>query len=337
MNLFKKVATLTDLHLGLKSNSFVHNEDCIQFVQWFIKTAKDENCDTVIIMGDWHNSRAHLNVVTLNYSIKCLELLSKAFPRVLFIPGNHDLYYRDKRDIQSIEWAKYIPSIEIINDFYLEGDVSIVPWLMGDEYKKIPKIKAKYMFGHFELPHFLMNAKIAMPEHGQIKREDFVEIEHVYSGHFHMRQTHKNITYTGNCFPHNYADAWDDERGMMVLEWGGEPKFISWPDQPRYRTYKLSELLDRADTELKPKMHLRVNLDIDITYEESNYIKETFTKTYKLREITLLPMKNNELDNLTGDSSIKFESVDQIVTRELSVIDTEFYDPKILLEIYRTL
>ena len=30
----------------------------------------------------------------------------------------------------------------------------------------------------------------------------------------------KNVTYMGNAFPHNYADAGDDERGMMVLEYG---------------------------------------------------------------------------------------------------------------------
>ena len=26
------------------------------------------------------------------------------------------------------------------------------------------------------------------------------------------------IHYLGNAFPHNYADAWDDDRGMMILD-----------------------------------------------------------------------------------------------------------------------
>jgi len=203
MPAFKRAAVFTDIHFGLKSNSHLHNDDCLAFVDWVIETAKEKNCDTCIMMGDWHNNRASINIVTLNYSLKALEKLGKAFDRVLFIPGNHDLYYRDKRDIQSAEWAKHIPNIEIVNNFYNEDDIIIVPWLVGDEHKKIPKMSGKYMFGHFELPNFFMNAMVKMPDHGDIKSEHFGGIEHVFSGHFHKRQTQGNITYTGNAFPHN--------------------------------------------------------------------------------------------------------------------------------------
>jgi len=34
---------------------------------------------------------------------------------------------------------------------------------------------------------------------------------------------------------------------------------------------------------------------------------------------------------------IKFESVDQIVTDQLTNIDSKFYDPKLLLKIYQNL
>ena len=117
-NLFKKAAVLTDIHFGLKSNSATHNDDCLNFVKWFIETAKAEGCDTCFMTGDWHNNRAAINIVTLNYSLTALELLGKAFDRVFFIPGNHDLYYRDKRDIQSAEWARHIPNIEIQKLFF---------------------------------------------------------------------------------------------------------------------------------------------------------------------------------------------------------------------------
>ena len=45
-NLFKKVACFTDIHFGLKSNSKVHNDDCMDFVDWFISTAKKEGAET---------------------------------------------------------------------------------------------------------------------------------------------------------------------------------------------------------------------------------------------------------------------------------------------------
>jgi DNA repair exonuclease SbcCD nuclease subunit len=337
MSLFKKVAVCTDIHFGLKSNSLVHNQDCSDFVDWFIETARKNGCETGMFLGDWSHHRASINMQTLQYSLRSLEKLSAAFDRFYFIPGNHDLYYRDRRDIYSTEWARHIPNIQIVNDWFTDGDVTIAPWLVGDDHKRVPKLQSKYVFGHFELPHFKMNAMVEMPDHGDINADDFGGVDRVFSGHFHLRQQRKNIHYIGNCFPHNYADAGDANRGMMTLEWGQEPKYHAWPGQPLYRVTKLSSLIDSADTILTPGMHVRVELDIGISYEEASMIKDTFVKNYDLREMSLIPIKNNSVDTDMAPGDIKFESVDQIVTDQLTNIDSKFYDPKLLLKIYQNL
>ena len=336
-NLFKKAAVFTDIHFGLKSNSHAHNEDCLNFVKWATAKAKEEGCETCMFLGDWHPHRASLNIVTLNYSLRALEHMNDNFETVYFIPGNHDLYYRDKRDIQSVEWAKHLPRVQICNDWFSSGDVVIAPWLVADDHKRIPKLKGKYMFGHFELPHFYMNAMVQMPDHGEVKREQFSHFDHVFSGHFHKRQTYKNITYIGNCFPHNYADSGDDDRGLCVIEWDKDPVYFAWPDQPTYRVLGLGTILNQADTVLKPGMHVRVNIDIDISYEEATFIKETFLVSHKLREITLIPQKNTELNEYQIQGNIEFESVDQIVTNQLTAITSETYNNTLLLDIYRNL
>jgi DNA repair exonuclease SbcCD nuclease subunit len=337
MSLFKKVAVCTDIHFGLKSNSLQHNQDCSDFIDWFIATAKEQGCETGMFLGDWSHQRAALNMQTLQYSLRSLEKLSKAFDRFYFIPGNHDLYYRDKRDIYSTEWARHIPNIQIVNDFFKDGDVIIAPWLVGDDHKKLAKMSARYMFGHFELPHFKMNAMVEMPDHGELKVENFSGVESVYSGHFHLRQHKKNVNYIGNCFPHNFADAGDEARGMMIKEWGCEDQYFAWPGQPLYRVMKLSEAIDNGKNILRPNMHVRVELDIDISYEEANFIKDTFVKDYNLREMALIPSKRTDIDIDMAPGEVKFESVDQIVTDQLTNIESEFYDPKLLLKIYQSL
>ena len=336
-NLFKKVAVCTDIHLGLKSNSLVHLQDCEDFIDFFIAKAKEEGCETGMFLGDWHHSRASINMQTLHTSLRCMEKLSAAFEKFYFIPGNHDLFYREKRDIHGVEWAQHLPNIHIVNDWFYEGNVIIAPWLVGDDYKKIPKMNAKYMFGHFELPHFKMNAMVAMPDHGELKVENFKGVESVYSGHFHLRQHKNNINYIGNCFPHNFADAGDDQRGMMIKEWGGKDQYFAWPGQPLYRVMKLSEAIDNGKNILKPNMHVRVELDIDISYEEANFIKDTFVKDHNLREMALIPSKRTDIDVDMAPGEVKFESVDQIVTDQLTNIESEFYDPKLLLKIYQNL
>lgn len=336
--MFKKAAVFTDLHLGMKNNSKMHNEDCENFVDWFIKTAKENDCDTCIFCGDWHHNRNSLNLTTLDTSLRCLNKLGESFDKVLLFAGNHDLYYKDKRDISSTDFAKFIPGITVVDDIYVEEGVALVPWLVGNEWKKVQKLKTKYIFGHFELPSFLMNAMVRMPDHGDLKTEDFSDQQYVFSGHFHKRQSYKNVHYIGSPFPHNYADAWDDARGMMILDQENNlpPFFIDWPFGPKYRTLPLSQLIDEADEIIKENMYLRVSLDLPISYEEASFIKDTFVSKYKCRDISLIPQKN--IDELSTDLDIStFVSVDQIVSTEISELDTESYSKNLLLDIYNNL
>jgi hypothetical protein len=84
-------------------------------------------------------------------------------------------------------------------------------------------------------------------------------------------------------------------------------------------------------------MHVRVELDIDISYEEANFIKETFVRDYNLREMALIPVKSSAVDTDMAPGEVRFESVDHIVTDEITNISSEFYDPKLLLQIYQNL
>jgi DNA repair exonuclease SbcCD nuclease subunit len=337
MNLFKKVACFTDIHFGLKSNSGTHLRDCEEFVDWYIDNAKKQGCDTGIFLGDWSHNRNSLNLITLDTSIRCLEKLGAAFEQFFWFPGNHDLFYKDKRDIHSSAFGKHIPGVTVVEGVTTIGDVTLVPWLVGDEWKTISQVKSKYMFGHFELPLFYMNAMVQMPDHGELQASHFTHQDYVFSGHFHKRQSRGKIHYIGNAFPHNFADSWDDERGMMIMDWGGEPKYINWDNCPKYRHVKLSDLIDKKDTIMQSKMHLKVNLDIDISFEEANFIKETFTNDYDIREISLIQDKVNLEGTYEDNPDAKFESVDQIVSEQLINIESEQFDKKVLLDIYNNL
>ena len=289
--MFKKAAVFTDIHFGTRQNSKHHNEDCENFVKWFCKTARERGCDTAIFMGDWHHHRATVNVSTLNYTVESIDHISKNFERFFFIPGNHDLYYREKRDLNSVPFIRNQKNIILVNDVYTEGDVSLVPWLVGDGWQAMKKLDSRYVFGHFELPNFKMNAMVEMPDHGGLNKGHFPNQERVFSGHFHMRQHSGNVTYTGNAFPHNYADAWDDNRGMMILEWGSEPEYIAWPDAPKFRTIDLTRLIEDPAKYMDKNTFIRITCEADVSFEEATFLKGNWLEEYKLREITLIPAK----------------------------------------------
>ena len=336
MAFFNKAACFTDIHFGMKNNSKQHNKDCDDFIDWFIQQSED--CETCIFLGDFHHHRAGINVSTLNYSVENVKKLSKNFDKVYMLTGNHDLYYREKRELNSLPYAELFDNVTLVNDkTIVEDGVAFVPWLVEDEWIQVRNVKCRYMFGHFELPHFKMNAMVEMPDHGGLNAEYLQGPEYVFSGHFHKRQSKGNVHYLGSPFPQNYADTWDDDRGMMKLDWDGAPAYINYPG-PRYRTVPLSKLIDDADTILNDKTYCRATLDVNISYEEATFIKETFSEQYKVREISLIPSKKEEhaQDWKTVDD-IEVENVDQIVYNSLTAVDSDMIDKKLLVDIYNNL
>ena len=117
----------------------------------------------------------------------------------------------------------------------------------------------------------------------------------------------------------------------MVLEWDKDPVFISWPEQPTFRTIKMSKLMDDMSI-LRPKQYLRVNMDVDVSYEESTMIKEEFCKTYELRELVLLSDKKSEM--IEDSEQLVVASVDQTIVTQIVNFQSEKFDNNLLLNIY---
>lgn len=331
--LFKKVACFTDIHFGLKGDSDQHIADCTNYITWFLEQAEEFGAETCVFLGDWHHSHARISSKTMNASLYNIERIAKAFDNFYFITGNHDLFYRDNRNINSVEFGRLIDNVTIISEPLIQGDVAIVPWLNGDEWKTIKKIKSKYMFGHFELPGFLMNAMIKMPDHGTIHSDHFKHQEYVFSGHFHKRQNEGKIHYIGNAFPHNYADINDDDRGMMLLEWGGKPEYRTWTEAPNYRKLTLTQLLEEPEHWIDDKSYVQVALDVTPSFEDMAYIKEEIATAYKPRDLRFISLVSDEV-LLDYDGEISFETVDSVVLTHIDSIESVNIDNDLLKTIY---
>lgn len=344
MSVFNRAIVFTDIHFGRSSNSAQANQDNLDFIEWAIEEGKTWGADACILMGDYFDNRNSLHISTLNAGLKGLEMLSEAFPDVKFIVGNHDLFYRDKRDITSTAFAKHLKNVQLITDPITIGEgangVTFLPWLVGNEHKQCKKIKTRYVFSHLELNGgFLMNAKVPMPEHeGNIDTDAFKHgPEYVFSGHFHFRQAKENVVYTGNVMPFNFADSWDEDRGIMMLEWGKEPDFKAWPQQPTFRTMTLTDVLTKPETVLREKLTARVTLDMDITYEEAQVIRDQYAKQYGVRKIELVHASKQSVSAQDFLNPVAFQSVDQIVMDGLMSVQSEKLDKARLVDIYRNL
>ena len=336
--LFRRAAIFTDIHWGLKNNSIQHNQDCTDFIDWFIEQAKSSGADTCLFLGDWHHNRHTINVSTLNKSNEAIHKLSENFDQCYIIIGNHDLFYRERRDVHSLPHFHKHKNVVMIEDITQIGDCLFCPWLVNEEYKQLKNYNTKYCFGHFEFPNFRMNSFVRMPDNGKINLGHVNHFDLVLTGHFHSRQERHNTIYVGNPFGHNYNDIWDFERGMCLLDWGDtKPTYINWNDGPRYIKVPLSEMLEQAQEHLNEKTYLKVEVDMNISYEESYQFREVLTEQYNVRELKMVPKDETETLTEASTTTEPIESIDALVEQSLLNIETDSYVPQKLVDIYKTI
>ena len=101
---------------------------------------------------------------------------------------------------------------------------------------------------------------------------------------------------------------------------------IGWIAADQIRTIDKTRILKVLGRMTKPEIK-----------QLKSVIKETFVDTYNLRELTLLPVKNIDIGEDIILGNIAFESIDTIVTNQLTTIESDHYDPNLLLDIYRHL
>lgn len=349
--LFEKAVVFTDLHFGKRSDSEQHNQDCMQYVTWLCEVVKKEKPDMILFLGDYFDNRSRLRLDTLEYghgsARQLVQTAHEVGARIFWLVGNHDMFFKQKRTITSLPWVQELSTDDsvVFIDFPMEiGNCFLCPWLVGTEYLVPVDAEVKYVFGHFELPLFLMNEMVECKDGVGLHGDMFHQCEAVYSGHFHKRQTKINpngipITYIGNCFPHNFNDVGDRDRGCMVLEWDKEPKFLNFPYGPNYNRVDLSslvEMIEKGELEqhFNDKSVVECYDDLNIAQEEALEIKEILQGV--LRDFVLKP--NREAMSVSEETDVKRDgkTVDQIVTEHIRKLDTDGsdYDVEMLLEIY---
>lgn len=196
-----KVVMFSDIHYGNHSNSDEFNQQCNDFLS-FVKDWTDEHLQEpfiTIFMGDWFHNRNTINVKTLNYAKEGLITLSNIGSEQYLILGNHDLYYRNQRDVSSVIIPEEAQGIEVIAEpLVIKDKLLLTPWLLEDETIKdlIEKHNPEYVFGHFEIPSFKFNQKVVCQ--GEYNPFDYQGPKHIYSGHFHcLTPDHEVLTNNG--------------------------------------------------------------------------------------------------------------------------------------------
>lgn len=349
----RKTAIFTDIHWGCKSNSELHNQDCDRYIDWFCNEVRnDPSIDSIFFLGDWYENRSALNIQTLNYSHAGARKLNNLGLPVFFVIGNHDLYHRHTRSLYSTITFEEFSNFTIINEptviEEVHNGILMCPYLFHHEYEKLMQhLALDTWWGHFEFKGFIVTGyDMRMPSGPD--PDDFHGPKHIFSGHFHKRQTEGNITYIGNAFPTNFGDAGDNNRGMTIYDHvTSTPTFVNWEQCPKYIKASLSDILDGRAI-LHTDSRVKCLVDVPISFEESSFLKTQFVNQFNLREFSM--EESAHLDEALRDTQAsvetqqqlhkaedKLDSVDDLVIQMLSDIRVDQIDNALLIAQYQKL
>lgn len=310
-----KIGIFTDLHLGVQKDSQIRLDETIKCIDWIIDQFKKNQIDWIIFDGDFFDSRFSINVQTLNYAIQIISKLNENFQKIFFIIGNHDTYYKNTNDVNSINFFTKLSSNEkivIVDEEPLflsiqDKEIGLFPWGFDintflEENKDYTPVD--YGFGHFEVNGVEQAGSISSG--CKYHYNDLFKLaDKIYSGHYH-----------------NYTSYKKDKIIML-----GSPLQLNWGEwnRPKY-----IYILDVINDELI-KFENQVNIKFDKVYYslfeknkytgkqlkkivENNFIKFIIDKAYQFENI----MKYTEVIKKLNPSSLQIQYLISLTSDLLS-------------------
>jgi len=159
----------------------------------------DNNINVIFQLGDLFDNRTTTDINFLNVIQK--EFFDKLKENNIILHslvGNHDIYYRESRDITLVRFFKELYPDNFVlyeNREYItinSNKTYVVPWITKDEDFTYDEIKDSHnILGHFEIRNFSL-VKGHVDENSKLTVDFFTKntkVRNVFSGHYHIKDT----------------------------------------------------------------------------------------------------------------------------------------------------
>lgn len=308
-----KICCLSDLHIGIHQDSVIWYDISINFIKQLKANLIKEGIEDIVICGDINNDRNEISVQTIHVINKIFTLL-KDFNIILII-GNHDAYYKDRSDVNSLGilsgWnnIKVIEKTASIEQF--NKKITFCPW--ATDINTIPR--SNIIFGHFDIMGFKL-AQTKVCDIG-INSQDLINKgDLIITGHFHLKE-HRNyeygtIVYLGSPYELNWGES-GDPKGYHILNLHtNEITFYENTESPKHKHIRLSELLiDNKITETTKQnfYHNFINFIVDKEID-TNKLDELINKLHLLKPINIKTDFELEDKLLIEDTNVQFTGID---------------------------
>ena len=139
-----KIAILNDTHCGIRNSSEIFLNNAAKF--WdevFFPKCIEQGVKQVVHLGDYYDHRKFVNFRALNHNRKhFLNRLRELGMTMDIIPGNHDTYYKNTNDLNSLKecLGHYMNEINIVMEprvmEYGSIKLALLPWICNENYDR---------------------------------------------------------------------------------------------------------------------------------------------------------------------------------------------------------
>lgn len=238
-----KVAIITDQHFGARNDS-IHFLDYYErfYRDTFFPKLDEQGITNLLILGDTFDRRKYVNFYSLKRTKEMFfdELLKRNI-QVNMLAGNHDTYFKNTNDVNSVDLllreydnVNVIDTPQTIHLNYgdVSSDVCMIPWICAENYQQclteMENTSADICMGHFEIAGFAMHR--GMPSLEGLSRDIFRKFSLTFSGHYHHKSAADGIHYLGNPYELTWQD-YNDDRGFHLFDLDShELEFIKNPN-----------------------------------------------------------------------------------------------------------
>ncbi len=222
-----KIALLNDTHCGIRNSGDIFLDNAAKFYdEVFFPYMREHNIKQIVHLGDYYDNRKAINIKALHHNRKhFLEPMRELGIRMDIIPGNHDVYYKDTNNPNSLKelLGFFINEVAIIEKpkvmQYDSLKFAMLPWINKSNYEEsmnfVRTCDADMLGAHLELSGFDMMRGIKN-EHG-MDPSPFKRFKKVLTGHYHTKSSIDNIHYLGTQLEFFWNDA-GDKKHFHVLD-----------------------------------------------------------------------------------------------------------------------
>ena len=337
-----KIAILNDTHCGIRNSSEIFLNNAERFYNdVFFPECEKHGIKQIVHLGDYYDHRKFVNFKALNHNRRIfLDQIRKRGMSMDIIPGNHDTFYKNTNELNSLKecLGHYMNEVHIIMEptvmQYDSLKLGLLPWICQDNYELcmnfIRDCRADWIGSHLELNGFEVMRGLTN-KHGMDPKL-FSRFEMVLSGHYHCSSKKDNIWYLGSQMEFFWSDA-HDAKYFHVLD--TETREMTKIRNPHTLFEKILYNDEEMDYNNYNKDLTNKFVKVIVVNKTDPFIFDRFIdniQNQKIYELKIAENFNEFIGANVEDENMSFEDTAEIVDTYIDAVDTDLDKNKIKVE-----